>query len=362
MRVSTIFLLALIVVLVSISTYLYLENQLLLDEIGRLRHTIVELQANASGCRVCYERLDKLDQELKACRRKLSSLDKELASLSTRLKLLNDTREVIDKYERKISALRKELYRMREEYWKLRERYNRTINSYKRRFNEVYENYMNFIHKLMRIENEILSRTFIPIGKKLFDYDSKIVREFTRRALDGCTSGLQCVKKLGMYILKRIKYAPDQPIIGFDVIKLDDIYYYIYMRYYDDYFQKASETLKRKYGDCDDLAILMTTMVLAYKKYYGGKDVIDSFVVMAGSSTIGHAYSITILRNGKAVVFYSTKKGMVVVDMKDVDDVIKSDGFSTLYTIVKYDYTDLNLFRKVDYLERFILENYSRRG
>lgn len=70
----------------------------------------------------------------------------------------------------------------------------------------------------------------------------------------------------------------------------------------EDFWRFPNETIRDRHGDCEDEAILLTTMIRCYFKYCVGVMYPTYAMVLAGSSSAGHVAVVIPVAGGKIVI------------------------------------------------------------
>jgi hypothetical protein len=116
---------------------------------------------------------------------------------------------------------------------------------------------------------------------------------------DGTSSDLwNDISNLQGWVVQHISYSYDTytPIIS------GSLEYGFHIEWVDDFWRFPTETLKDGHGDCEDMAILLTTMIRSYFKYYVGTLYAVYAMSVSGSSPVGHMAVVIPVSGGKIVI------------------------------------------------------------
>jgi len=83
----------------------------------------------------------------------------------------------------------------------------------------------------------------------------------------------------------------------------------------DDFWRFPTETLDDGHGDCEDMAIFLTTMIRCYFKYDVGTMYNAYAMCVAGSSPVGHAAVVIPVQGGKIVILDPAGKYITGLDL-----------------------------------------------
>lgn len=171
-------------------------------------------------------------------------------------------------------------------------------------------------------------------------------------------TALEDLEKIYNWTYRRIENAPDQPFVAIAGLKLVEMQgkkyvYSVELVKADNYIQDALETLTRRAGDCEDKAILLTSLYLEYLGSFG-----DAWTVcIFGSGGYNHCFTAAYVKPLNVYVvadptlgFYTTSGSLklaidklfsfIGLKWSDVNQAIAFNNLEyqsgDLYTIIQY--------------------------
>ncbi len=225
----------------------------------------------------------------------------------------------------------KEFYRLKEEVRRLKEVNTELIRQCKNltikvsrlnaevaKLSEIKEfltkklnEYIAFIH---RVHDEAASRTGDYILahpealKTLCDWGSSEVKSALVEAVSSWSLlPKDALTKIFDWVANHVKYSFDSPL-------------YVPPEapggsgaWVDDYWRKASETIRDGHGDCEDQALLLAAMVYAYSKMSGSK--VYPLLVWLQLKDYQHVITVVLYGEGKVALLDPTAKYLTGIDL-----------------------------------------------
>jgi len=249
---------------------------------------LVSLVANAAlfgafmGMKSSY---DYLFNQKEYYKERSMELEEQLKNLNASIEMYKHNAEV---YKKEYEQLSRDYRDLESKYYSLYQElseYKRLENNYKAYYSDISRYFFleDFLKNILTEEQE----------KALKPYVSKTVSD--PKALS--TS----LKEITTFVSEHVKYAADPPMIippSPEVAKLST---YV-PRDAPNLFQLPSETLKRGYGDCDDINSLLYAMIKVYLKDFYGENYVLYLAVATRRSGEGHLFVILPIKGGKMVV------------------------------------------------------------
>ncbi|RLE57155.1 MAG: hypothetical protein DRJ40_02215 [Thermoprotei archaeon] len=209
--------------------------------------------------------------------RQLNELKKNYEKLSARFEVLN----------RNYTSL-KELYsELRHKYEVLEGEYKRVKKLYST-LRESYEAWRGYCLSYIDLKLAVKRALDVVELHKLLPYVKKIVTD--------PHDLWRSEKELYHYVVKNIAYAKDPPIpVPPTISELEQRLYGNYTC--NELILSPSEVLKLRQGDCEDQAILLYALIIAYERYLHGKEYITWLVHIDlgdGSSHMAVAFPVKV--------------------------------------------------------------------
>jgi predicted nuclease with TOPRIM domain len=204
------------------------------------------------------------------------------------------------------NALQNNYQTLQTQYSALQSSYNKLSSDYntlQSMWSELVQRVSKMNANFDRLRNTIELRTLPGSNATQFiTLDDPTIRSLVYQitgGYDGTSSDLwNDISNLQGWVVQHISYSYDTytPIIT------GSLEYGFNIDWREDFWRFPTETLKDTHGDCEDMAILLTTMIRSYFKYYVGTLYNAYAMSISGSGPTGHMAVVIPVSGGKIVI------------------------------------------------------------
>jgi len=252
--------------------------------------------------------------------KQLQEANSTIIRLKTQLdKVNNDYATLQDNYRKlqtRYENTLQELAKAKEAYSRLYANYTKLLKEHEKTetiLKAIAENAQRLHDLLLKIQDETLYRTVYGMRNEpdmlnnYIDWWSPEVQRITKEAIESTTIlPRNAFTRIFDWISDHIRYSYDSPLLVVEELNGD-----FTMFWANDYWRKASETVREGHGDCEDMAILAAAMVKAYAAMRGEKEnpLYEPMIVLLYGDT-GHAF--TALPAGRDRIIILDPAGRII--------------------------------------------------
>jgi hypothetical protein len=191
-------------------------------------------------------------------------------------------------------------------------------------YNSLQSNYNSYVSSYGNLVSQVNNRAFGTNGSYFITPQNQAVSNLVMQVTGGWSNPSDFneywadVRSMYDWVVNNIEYRSDglSPVLPSTPSGN--------VEYQQDMWQLSSETLNLKKGDCEDMAILLTSMI---RSYNGGKYLVEVVGIM--SSSEGHAAVQIPVQGGKITILdpagkYYTQTSAGDIDNKDISAEINN--------------------------------------